>query len=332
MLICWSSRKFKESGHEDEDTFFNHLQACLRLPNCDLLVILDCCYAARAFARHPIGKQKLSLLISSVHNLRSPASHLPHSFTHTLCEALKGLLKANLKGFSHSQLYRDAYHLTPISEPPQPSLPKPLLLDQARPNYGNLWLRPHMQTYGSSKTPKTTRCLKVTLDLLGKPDLAVMNELAQLLQYLPHVQRIKFDDLYAPKLETLNFMLSVERASKIKALLNKIHARRQTRMHSASTQFYKDKGLPASSLEVPAYDWSSASHVTEVTEPNPIDAQQPPNRWKRAGTWPPLHDEASTIGHLSSSQQESAKTVTCLPSELMRGTAYNSLRHSFWGY
>ncbi len=143
-------------------------------------MILDCCYSARAFTQEHIGKRKFELLTSAAHNLTSPAPKFPHSFTRALHDTMKRLLEENPKGFCTSHLYREVYHTIPDS-----TNPKPLLFDQARHSFGRIWLRPQVQSDKPPKAANEGRYLKLTFRLNEKPDLAVMNELALNLQYLP---------------------------------------------------------------------------------------------------------------------------------------------------
>ena len=116
-------RKFdNRDGNGDPTAFFPDVLTCLRLPACDQLVILDCCFAAKAFAREHIGKRKFELLTSAAHDARSPAPHYPTSFTKTLTDALRSLLKKNPKGFCTSDLYREAYHTSTCSNHQAPPL------------------------------------------------------------------------------------------------------------------------------------------------------------------------------------------------------------------
>lgn len=263
-------------------------------------MILDCCYAAKAFAREHIGKRKFELITSAPHDRESPAPHLPHSFTKTLYDSLKRLIKENPKGFSTSHLYREVYHTLPITEPPKPENPKPLLFDQARHSFGKIWLRPQVETDGSAKAKEEGRYLKLTFRLNANPDLAVMNELALHLQFLPYVDQIRFEDLYAPKEQITDFMMLVLQAGKLRPLIRKIHAKRQLR-RIAEMRTGQDGVEPPSSLlkltldqnHHPAYDWSSAS---EVSNHGPRDQR------KKSGTWPPPRATSLTHGSLPNGQ------------------------------
>lgn len=307
VLIRLSRRKFDNSdGSGDPTAFFSDIRTCLRLPRCDQLMILDCCYAAKAFAREHIGKRKFELMTSAAHDLRSPAPHLPHSFTTTLYNSLKRLIKENPKGFCTSHLYREVYHTMPVTEPPKPSNPKPLLFDQARHSFGKIWLRPQVETDRPPKAEEEGRYLKLTFRLNDNPDLAVMNELAVHLQFLPHVDQIRFEDLYAPKEQITDFMKLVLQARKIRPLIRKIHAKRQLRRITEMRTGENGIEAPSSLLKLtldhthhPAYDWSSAS---EVSNHSPEYSEQSRDQRKKSGTWPPAQAVSSSKDSLPNGQ------------------------------
>ena len=254
-------------------------------------MILDCCYAAKAFARDHIGKRKFELITSAAHDLKSPAPHLPHSFTRTLYQCLKRLVEENPTGFSTAHLYREVYHTMPITEPPQPSNPKPLLFDQARHSYGKIWLRPQVVIDRPPNPHQEGRYLKLKFRLNATPDLAVMNELATHLQFLPHVDQISFEDLYAPKEQITSFMQLIVQAIRLRPLIRRIHAKRQMRKISEMRRGENGDPPPSSLLKLTldqnhpaAYDWSSA---TEVSNHNPTHFAQSRGQRKKSETWPP---------------------------------------------
>jgi len=273
-------------------------------------VILDCCYSARAFTHEHIGKRKFELLTSAAHNLRSPAPKLPHSFTRALHDTMKRLLEENPKGFCTSHLYREVYHTIPDT-----TNPKPLLFDQARHSFGRIWLRPQVQSDRPPKAADEGRYLKLTFRLNEKPDLAVMNELALNLQYLPHVDQVRFDDLCAPKEQIADFMKMVIQASKLKPLMRKIHARRQLRK-VAEIAGQKHEETPSSLIKLhlaqnshSAYDWDSASPDLDY---NPVVSQQGQDRMKKSGTWPPFQGMLIN-GSLSSGGPAPSTEINLVP-------------------
>ena len=294
VLICLLSRKFSNDGKGDPTAFWNDIRNCLRLPRCDQLVILDCCFAAKAFGSKDIGKGKFELITSAAHDQESPAPHLPHSFTTTLYNSLERLIGENPKGFSTSHLYREVYHTLPATEPHQPLNPKPLLFDQARHSLGRIWLRPQTETDRPPKAKKEGTYLKLKLRLNERPEVGVMNELAVRLQYLPHVDQIIFEDLYAPKEQITDFMHSIVRAGKLRPLIRKIHARRQLREATKMAAGPNKTKLPSSLIKLrldqgyhPAHDWSGTSEVI--------------NR-RKSETWPPDQARSSAKLFLSNDQ------------------------------
>ena len=298
MLIFCCYRKYSNvDGLGDPTAFFNDVRSCLRLPRCDQLMILDCCYAAKAFARDHVGKGKFELLVSSAHDLESPAPQREDSFTRALHKAMESLIEQHPKGFCTSHLYREVYHSMPTTKPSGKRSPKPLLFDQARHSLGRIWLRPQVLDDTPPKYIEGRTSLKLTFRLTESPDLAVMNELALQLQFIPHVDQIKFEDLWAPKEQITEFMRMVFLASKLKPLVRKLHARRQVRKFQALAEKIEKKPAPSlieSHLETPnrpALDWSSASQVHGRRSGYAHESQD--GRKKRK-LWPPFREPSLT--------------------------------------
>ena len=278
----------------DPTAFFNDIRTCLRLPNCDQLMILDCCFAARAFAREPIGKQKFELITSSAHNLFSPAPHLPYSFTTTLYRCLERLVKESPNGFSTSHLYRELYHTIPVME----ANPKPLLFDQARHSYGRIWLRPQVVMDKPPKAKEDGRYLKLTFRLNDKPNLVVMNELALRLQFLPYVDQIRFEDLYAPREQITDFIRMILQVKRIRPLIRRMLAKRQLRKIKEMRAEEKGVETPTSLLKLsldqkyhPAFDWHGAF---EHSDHKMKDYEHSRYQRKKSGTWPPIESTVLT--------------------------------------
>ena len=250
-------------------------------------MIIDCCFAARAFSREHIGKRKFELLTSAAHDRESPAPSLAHSFTRILTERLERLLEQNPSGFCTSQLYRELYHEVPEV--------KPLLFDQAHHNYGKIWLRPQTPI-AKPHTNEEGKFLKLTLRLNTEPEAATMNELALQLQYLPHVKEVRFEGLYAPRQQIENFMQHVMRAQKLRPLIRRIHARRQLRKTLEMTRRNDGVSPPTSLLTLhlepkhnSIYDWSSAVFSGD----NPSGSEESRDRRKKSETWPPSQADHS---------------------------------------
>ena len=300
MLINIPSRKFENvEGEADPSAFFPDVLTCLRLPACDQLVILDCCYAALAFRREHIGKRKFELLTSAAHDRTSPApKYSDISFTTALTKALRSLLKQNPKGFCTGRLYREVYHDIPDCR--NTTTTKPLLFDQSPHNLGKIWLMPQVLSNRPLKS-EGERYLKLTFRLDEDPNLAVMNELAKNLQYLPHVEQIRFEDLSAPREQISNFMKTIVQARKIKPLIRKMQAKRK-RQVLADLQT-GDKKIEASKSLLKLhfqqhrhsiYDWD---RVERVTGHQPADSEEFRGKRKKTGTWPPaLENSGSSSG------------------------------------
>ena len=289
-LTGLSFRKFSnEDGDGDPTAFFPDVLTCLQLPACDQLLILDCCFAAKAFHRGHVGKRKFELLTSAAHDARSPAPKHPNSFTKTLTDVLRSLLEANPKGFCTSDLYREAYHKIPK----HPANTKPLLFDQSRHNFGKIWLMPQVlsdRPSNISSEDEEGTFLKLTFRLKKNPDLAVMNELALNLQYLPYVDQIKIEDLYAPKEQISSFMNAVVQAQKLKPLIRKLRAKRKLLKVAELKAGSNEEKAPDSLLKLhleqnhhSVYDWSCAE---PVGNDNPKNSEQSRNRRKKTSTWP----------------------------------------------
>ena len=236
-------------------------------------MIIDCCFAAKAFARESIGKRKFELLTSAAADKESDAPSLPGSFTSKLNRVLRDLLVDNPNGFSTTHLYRELYHALPRT--------KPLLFDQSRHSFGKIWLRPQVPP-PEPNVKRESILLELTLRLNGEPHGAVMNELASHLQYLPHIDEVRFKNLYAPKDQLENFMLFVVQTKALRPLVRRICARRQFRKVADIVEG-NDMAHPANLMELhlshkhhSLFDWSSA-------------AEYPPSKKRKSLTWPAAH-------------------------------------------
>ncbi|KAI4163936.1 MAG: hypothetical protein LQ342_002433 [Letrouitia transgressa] len=274
------SAKIEADGDGDPTLFFNDVLACMRLPACDQLVIVDCCFAANAFSRYQVGKRKCELVTSSGYNL-VPSPRQEGSFTKTLHQTLSRLLDDNPKGFITSTLYREIYHDIPHKV-------KPWLFDLSRLDYGRIWLRPQLP----AEPPKTgndegSTFLKLTLKLNREPNAVVMNQLAMGLQYLPNVDEIRFDSLHAPKRRLEDFITLVVRAQKLRPLIRKLYAKLQLRklrkMAPSGSEFKK---LFLNQKVSPTYDWSSV-----LSDKNSSLSSPSIQHRKKSVTWPPTQED-----------------------------------------
>ena len=209
----------------------------------------------------------------------------------------------------------------PVAAPsPKTKTPKPLLFDQARHSYGRIWLRPQVVTDKAPKVTQEGRFLKLTFRLNENPDLAVMNELALSLQFLPHVDQIRFEDLYAPREQITDFMRWVYLASKLKPLVRRLHARRQLRKIRALAEQSKEKppqSMTKMRLEHNHHstcDWSSAWRDYDHSPGATYERQ---DLRKKRKTWPPLQQDSlfdgiSSIEHPGNGGKVDIPTIASL--------------------
>lgn len=207
----------------DPQAFFPDVMRLLHVAHGDVLLIIDCCYAARAFSRQRHGKRKFELLASSLS--LAPAPGQPQSFTAALIKVLRRLLKEPeyKNGVSTSILYRELYHSEELTKF------KPLLFDQSQFDYGKIWLRPRIKSSTAVNTPMpgsdTTLDLRLHLSLTKKELMdekrvgLTMNRLARALQYLPDVQLIDFLELNAGDAEVRMFLQASRRLTTVKKVI-----------------------------------------------------------------------------------------------------------------
>ena len=253
--------------------FFVDILHCLQLPSCDQLLIIDCCFAAKAFTRGYIGgKRKFELLTSAAANEPCPAPSLPGSFTKLLNERLRILVHDKPNGFSTSDLFTELYHTAEGT--------KPHYFNQSRHNYGNIWLRPQVKNTMSGSEGDSTY-VHITLRLNEELDPVIMNEIATSLQYIPHTNQIRFDHGYAPKRQLDNFMSSVLKARRAAKKLGALkHADHRDPLSPTLVK------LPLEQKPTHVFDWSR----TEISQVST----------KKSRTWPPSQaDQPSRIKYSS---------------------------------
>lgn len=267
-------RKFQPDGDGDPKAFFNDTFNCLRLPNTDILLIVDCCFAAHAFAAEGLGKRKYELIVSSSHDgddAYVPAPKHPDSFTRRLCDTMEEMLQSPKysNGFSTADLYRSVYHKQHAPKHDSDRVRhdiKPLLFDQSLFDYGRIWLRPHFtasESPSSVQKPKIT--INLTLRMVEMPNAAIMNEVARALQYVPHTEEITFEKLHAPQAEIQEFFYGMQRAMYIKRIMRKLRLRleKRKREQEGGPTDQELKLRPSLRLDTKpdvsrSYDWSGA--------------------------------------------------------------------------
>jgi hypothetical protein len=203
--------------HGDPRAFFPDIMRLLHVAHSDVLLIIDCCYASKAFLSERHGRRKFELLASSMS--LSPSPGKPGSFTAALIKVLKTLLSEpeHKRGFSTSILYSRLYHYPYLEKY------KPLLFDQSQFDYGKIWLRPQRPPANQEMLAKSSDValdLKIHLNLTKEDPVGLaMNELAKALQYLPHVHHIDFLQLHAGDEDVAMFLQALRRASNVKKVI-----------------------------------------------------------------------------------------------------------------
>lgn len=208
---------------------------------------------------------------------------MPHSFTKSLHEVLAGLLEKNPQGFPTSRLYREIYHRWTFAGA------KPFLFDQSRYSHDKIWLRPQEKLVARKDSSQGSgdSLLKLTLRLNGEPGNVMMNQLAMALQYLPNVDEVRFDKLYAPKDQIEDFMFEVYRATKLRPLVRKLHAKLRLKKLKAIAPALNPIGSHSKFVNLlldhktrSPYDWSSAT-TDKKSDPSFIHHDR-----RRSFTWP----------------------------------------------
>ena len=297
----------------------------LRIPTCDILVILDCSFSAKFFAREVMGKKNVELLVSAAEDARSPAPFLPQSFTSTLYEALKRLLHEKPQGFDTSCLYREVYHTMPVTQPPRLPNTKPLHFDLACGGLGKILLCPQVPDIPKLGN-QGSAYIQLKVRLNKQPDLSVMNELALSLRYLPHVDQIAFEDLYAPRQQVSDFMRTIILAQRIRPLIRKMQARR--RLRDLANQRTEDRSTetPSSLLRLhleqhhsPVYDWGLTTRVDD----HKLESSDRPTKENSLSSAPTTGTVASTNKGHSRSDRKRRRSASA---ELEHGTSNKAQR------
>lgn len=209
------------------------------------------------------------------------------SFTKCLSDVLKMLLSSNPEGFSTSRLYRELFH---AFDPQANKPPRPHLFDQARDDLGRIWLRPQIETCAPTNPSREERSvhLKLSLQLNKPPNNALMNELATALQYLPHVDKVEFKDLYAPRRQLEIFTHSIIQAQRLRPLIRKIVARK--RLKGLMEKIGRPPSIRRMLLEQnhqSLYDWSDWSNAVKEGE---LGSRPNGSPRKKSFTWPVAMD------------------------------------------
>lgn len=278
-LTSWYYRKASADRDGDPTAFFDDVLGNLRLACCDQLLILDCCYAEKAFTRGHEGKSKFELFTSVGPEDEGPPPGREGSFTAALNDVLRKLLSKHQKGFSTSQLYRELYHTLPATRE------RPHLFDLAKNTQERIWLRPMKTTH----LPETEGeiFLNVTFRLKVDEDTAeqrenlnvVMNRLAYKLLYLQDVDQISFKYLSAPKARLQEFSRIVLLRPKLLPILERtrLRLRRKELENLCRERANKQMDIPPNTVKMfleenpeqrrkgKINDWSGLEHGPKPT-------------------------------------------------------------------
>ena len=272
----------------DPSTFFDDIRAIVQATVCDQLMILDCCYAAKAFTREHLGKRRFELLASAAYDQKCNAPKFSDSFTRNLNEALPRILQAYPAGFSTAHLFREIYHDLPKV--------KPQIFDQSQHSPGKIWLRPQINALPTEEDKNNTY-VDITLRLTDSPNGVVIHELASHLQYLPHISEVRIKDFYAPKDRIADFVLLVLQVQKLRTSLKRLLARRRIQkrldFQSRGEKFgVVPRTMPtledlfhSKDIEQQLYDWNNANAFGEMKWDDKGTKTEQPKR-RRSCSWP----------------------------------------------
>ena len=184
-------RKYKRDENGHPKVYYDNLLSNLGSPHCDQILIMDCCFASRAYSpSFNGGKRKFELLASAGKKERCDIPKMPGSFTRRLNEWLVKLLNSNPEGFSLYKLYSELYHADPDAEPRHFNL--------AQYEYGNIQLRPQNLPEPTTESKQATCYVSLRLRLRQMSKPAHMQELASSLSFLPHVENIILENIDDP--------------------------------------------------------------------------------------------------------------------------------------
>ncbi|KAH0558473.1 hypothetical protein GP486_004869 [Trichoglossum hirsutum] len=250
----------KGDGDGDPKVLFNHILSTLRIIDCDVLIILDCCHAGMAFYPEQPGTRKFELLTAASCDDWVPGPEKAGSFTTVMVNEIEELLKKQSSGFTVSTLYHKLYHSRELKT-------KPLLFDMSQRDYGKLWLRPRPED-PDRQPQKDLTSLKLTLHIADQVNDLAIHDIARGLQYLKYVQKITFDELYAPDDVILELVRSVRMATIIrnwrKAFLGR---KRRVAEAAKSREVPEDNEAAQMKIKVVErrdssyYDWTSSDYI-----------------------------------------------------------------------
>ncbi|KAH0537356.1 hypothetical protein FGG08_005835 [Glutinoglossum americanum] len=308
--------KSRGDGNGDPRVYFNDMLATLRLIDCDVLIILDCCHAGKAFYPVMPGKRKFELLTASSEDDWTPGPEKPGSFTTVMVNEIEELLKNQSSGFTISTLYHKLYHSQKLET-------TPFLFDMSQRDYGKLWLRPSPKSDprpkdGPHRQPQEAlTTLSLTLHISDQINDLVIHEIARGLQYLKNVQKITFDELDAPDSVVLELVRSVRMATIIRNW-RKAFLKRKRQAEAAKTSTVPEE-KEATQMKIKVverrnssyYDWTFSDYIIN-------GERKPMKRWS-------LKQEPNTTKNQGESQGESQGDNVPFPHHVLLCISYLSL-------
>ncbi|KAI9740262.1 MAG: hypothetical protein M1834_004840 [Cirrosporium novae-zelandiae] len=214
-----------ETGN-DPSMDFEKIMLLLKKVKSDVLLILDCCFAGKAFTDQPLGRGKFEVLASSSANGYSYPPKEKGSFTRIMINTLPSLLADG--PFSASTLLRKIYHNSHLQDDVRPMYFEQSLFEDEFDD-GRIWLRPKQDNSLLASPPRPISLdvkLKLNLDkndknMIGK----AMNRLATRLRSLPHVDSVQFQQLHAGDEDIKRFQDILQTASTVKEMIRRLKAR-----------------------------------------------------------------------------------------------------------
>ncbi|KAI9729939.1 MAG: hypothetical protein M1834_006136 [Cirrosporium novae-zelandiae] len=334
-----SAREEGNGDIGDPGAFFHDVLNLLKRTHSDVLLIVDCCFAARAFTNQELGRRKFELLTSSPANMQSYSPNSDKSFTTLLIKVLESLFQNETyqHGFPTSVLYRRIYH-----HPDADLDIKPMLFDQSQFDYGKIWLRPQVSVAYNAplNKPPVSLDLRLNINLTKSDEKLVglaMNELATALKYLPHVHSIDFQELHAGDETVQKFQEGIQKVTRIKKVVKRLRkVAREAQLRRESEKGGPGLKRPPSFYEVMERQESSAQDWTgsfaKFSDGSTMGVKRSPGQGRRGSeqakrTQAPIHIRRSSTAMASFSWP--IEDRPCRKDIIFRGRRLNDLLNAY---
>ncbi|KAF2257627.1 hypothetical protein CC78DRAFT_206179 [Lojkania enalia] len=270
---------FQTFQDQFDKTSIRFTEMCELVQNSDVdtLLIIDCCYAAKALNRIQLAGRKCELFCSISEGQVARAAGQEGSFTKVLTDTLAKMIQNDPNGVSTKDLYNAIYLK-------QHHNYKPLLFDQSKFDFGKIWLRPlpNKVSLGESRqlsardgvATESKYSIDVRFQLTKGITLVELNHLAKKLQYIPHVQRIDFQSMHSPLDDLEELLRTIRAASRLRPLLSRIRERRELRQRRqirrtdtsppSPIATTRDQFLSEKPRNVELFDWTSLNDGAET--------------------------------------------------------------------